>query len=193
MKFKQQFAAVFAATDGKNHIELQRFLLAAGDDRQRYSQPVRNLFNHIASGLRDSKMEPVDLQDIGPSDIHGLKFLSDHLRKCDILPLAALGSCLFGLVIEAETRQKQQQKQLQRMMLFGSEIDENESKWTNNEDYGIIPLKETSQKLHRSGSAPADVGMAPDNAQISKKPDGFKRTAQAFINKWRRCLRSLFN
>ena len=37
MKFKEQFAAVFAATDGKNLLELQRFLLGVSDDRRRYS------------------------------------------------------------------------------------------------------------------------------------------------------------
>ena len=193
MTFKDQFAPVFAVTDGKNHLELQRFLLAAVDDEQRYSRPVRNIFKHIADGLRNGMMSPVDLQDIGPSDIHTLKFLTDHLRRCEILPLAALGNCLFALIFEAETRQKREQKLLQRFMLFGTQIDENESKWTNDEDCGIIAMKETSQKLHRSRVTAADAGTAPDDAQSSKKPDGFKRTAQAFSIKLKALLRSLFN
>ena len=63
MNFGEQFAAVFAATDQKNHIELQRFLLGVGDDSERYSAPVRNLFKHIAGSEyragRSARFEPV--------------------------------------------------------------------------------------------------------------------------------------
>ena len=170
MTFKEQFAAIFAATDGKNHLALQRFLLAAADDQQRYSQPVRNLFLHIAAGLRDFNIAPVCLADIGPTDISALKFATDHLRRCDILPLAALGSCLFSLVFEAETALKLLDRQL-KMLETGAESGDYE--WTGQEFYDTIIAEEARLAALKRSQAASDEGKpTDDDTPNDEKPDG---------------------
>ena len=173
MKFRQQFAAAFAATDGRNHLELQRFLLVAGDDRQRYSPAVRKLFTDVAAGLRDGSADALDVQDLSPSDVAGLKFLMDHLRRSEILPLAALGNCLLGIIFEAETRQKNEQKLLHHIMLFGTKNDDNESLWTNDRDYATIKADEARLvALKRSGAASDEDTASQGDTLDRSKPDG---------------------
>lgn len=176
MKFKDQFVAVFAATDGKNHLELQRFLLAAGDDHQRYSQPVRAMFRQIAAGLRDSQVDAVSLADIGPADIAMLKYSLDHMRRCDILPLAALGHCLFALVIDEETTHKILAKKIKDQAMGLQPGDDN---WTGKEFSDKLITEDARQAALKRSQAAADADNEPgDDTPNDDKPDGFdKRTA----------------
>ena len=192
--FYEQFAAVFAATDGKNHIEIQRFLLGVGDDPERYSLPVRNIFKHIAAGLRDRNIAPVDSQDLSLSDVAGLKFLSDHLRRCDILPLAALGSCLFAICFEAETRHKQLAQQIKITEMFGTDGFDGDSEWTNDLPSDKIKVQEILQspKTEWSRPAAADAGTDLGNAHTQETRWRQANGADA-LQKMKALLRSLFD
>ena len=194
MNFGEQFAAVFAATDQKNHIELQRFLLGVGDDSERYSAPVRNLFKHIAAGLRDRNIAPVEAQDLNLSDVAGLKFLSDHLRRCDILPLAALGSCLFSICFEAETRHKQLARQIKIMEVFGIDGFDGDAEWTNDLPSDKIKVQEILQspKTEWPRPAAADAGTDLGNAHTQETRWRQANGADA-LQKMKALLRSLFD
>ena len=194
MTFYEQFAAVFAATDQKNHIELQRFLLGVGDDPERYSLQVRNMFKHIAAGLRDRNIGPVDTQDLSLSDVAGLKFLSDHLRRCDILPLAALGSCLFSICFEAETRHKQLARQIKIMEVFGIDGFDGDAEWTNDLPSDKIKVQEILQspKTEWPRPAAADAGTDLGNAHTQETRWRQANGADA-LQKMKALLRSLFD